>query len=737
MLPPALGPYASFADWLKDLPGYSDQLRFARRIPGRPMLPVSYQGIFGDILGVLGLRPWAHQAEAFSLLEGGYNVVVASPTASGKSLVFQIPALHALLQGQAAIFLYPTKALARDQSDKLTALAAPFGLAGQVQTYDGDTPTNRRAKIREQGLGFLTNPDMLHYGLLPRHSDWARVLTNLAYIVVDELHYYRGVFGTHVGLILRRLLRLARFYGAEPKLIGVSATIQNPLEHAQTLFGERFALVEAQARTSEREFTIWLPRALDKTGQSRRSVNLEAAGLAVYAAESGVKTLVFASSRRTAELIGRYGQMAGGEIRTYRAGYTTAERTQLEQAFREGRINVLASTSALELGIDIGDLDAVILVGYPGSLNAFWQRAGRAGRSGRRALLTWIPREDPLDEYFLNHPELLLTSAPEAAVADPFNPYLYPPHLHAAARELPLDKDEPLYRPELSGPGFKTWGGHIHTTRRNPHRDISLRGSGKSFVLKDASGKVMGYLDQRQAYREAHPGAVYLHQGESYLVRNLDLLGQEVVLLPSLEAYYTQVLAETDITVQDGHEVRPGVWLGRVTITDQVVGFAKKRYLTEAVLDEVPLELPPITYPTEAIWFHPSQLEDPGLMAGGIHALEHTLIGLLPLFVLAERSDIGGVSYPLYPGPLPSGSGATIFIYDGHPGGVGYVAQAAHSWVRWLSAAHDLLTDCPCDDGCPRCILSPKCGNGNQFLDKDAALLLATSIVEANSQTVN
>ena len=731
MLPLAVEPFGGYRAWLETLPGYAGQVAFHRVLPARPPDVVPYEGAFKPVLARLGLAPYAHQAEAFEKLEAGANVVMATPTASGKSLVFQAPVLAAMQQGGTALFLYPTKALARDQRSRLETLADPFDLAERVFTYDGDTPPGRRRKAREQGLAILTNPDMLHFGILPRHPAWAGFLGRLRYVVIDEAHYHRGVFGSHVALILRRLLRLAEHYGARPQLIAASATIANPAAHAAALSGRPFEAIAASGRFSELEFVVWQPKALDARGDRRRSANLEAAELAVWAATHDLKTLIFTGSRKTAELIGRYtrGTAVEDKIRSYRAGYTAAERARLEEAFRAGELAVLVSTSALELGIDIGGLDAVIMVGYPGSVNAFWQRAGRAGRGRERALTLWIPREDPLDEYFLRRPELLLGSPPESAVADWQNPYLYPPHLHCAAFELPVDETEPLYRPELlEDEPLVRREGRVHTPFKAPHRRLTLRGSGVTFTLRDAEGRALGQLDERQAYWEAHPGAVYLHQGESYLVRNLDPRKREIVLLPGLEDYYTQPRALTEIEVYPEHarEVRPGVWVGRVRMQEQVTGYVKKRYVTEAVLEEVEQPMPEVAFDTEAVWFHPPvESLAAEQVPGGIHALEHAMIGLLPLFVLAERGDVGGVSYPVYPRPLPSGEGAVVFIYDGYPGGVGYVRAGAEQWERWLQATVELLGGCPCEDGCPRCVLSPKCGNGNQFLDKHAALELA------------
>ena len=767
----ALLPYSTYTEWLRDLEGYAGQLAFVRLLPAEPRQKEAYSGVFSGILAALDLQPFGFQARAFAELEQGRHLVMATSTASGKSLVFQVPVLKAALEGQTSLLLYPTKALAHDQLGRLRQMGRVLKAADRIYSYDGDTPDSERKKARETGRVILTNPDMLHFGLLPRHGEWAGFLSNLRYIVLDELHAYRGVFGSHTALILQRLLRLAWHYGAWPQVIAASATIANPSEHAQNLTGLPFVQITASSRGvdslqdtlarvhlgAEREFVVWLPKALDKEGKNRRSPNLEAALLARYAAEQGLRTLIFTNARRTAELVARYA--ADERVRPYRAGYTAAERRKLEQALQEGTVRVLVSTSALELGVDIGGLDVVVLLGYPGSVSSFWQRAGRAGRTQQRSLVLWIPRDDPMDAYFEQHPELLLTSAPESAVADPDNPTLFPLHAHCAARELPIALPvegsaqplDPFYKPwhHIEPPLVEKYG-RLYTRLHNPHQAVVLRGFGKSFSLRDSTGKLLGTLDERQAYWEAHPGAVYLHQGESYLVRNLDLLQQEIVLLPSLEDYYTQPRAQTEIEVLQGEEILSGVWVGTVILRERVTGYVKKRFVSEAVLEEVALLMPELTFQTEAVWFHPCEglTVAPTIDAGNpteprrpdsaflteaqlpsaIHALEHTLIGLLPLFVLAERHDVGGVSYSFYPQPLPSGAGPTIFIYDGYPGGVGYARAAARQFPRWIAAARDLLKRCPCEEGCPRCILSPKCGNGNQFLHKQSALWLAESL---------
>jgi len=771
VLPKELLPYSNYAEWLRglqaahsagryatNLEGYAGQLKFARTLPPKPPETCDYEGIFAGVLSALGIAPYTFQAEALGRLEQGHNVVLSTSTASGKSLVFQVPVLKAVLEGGTALLLYPTKALAHDQLGRLRLMGETLEVADRIFSYDGDTPDSQRKKARERGQAILTNPDMLHFGILPRHAEWAQFLSKLQYIVTDELHAYSGVFGTHTALILQRLIRLAKHYGANPQIVSASATIANPADHAYNLTGLDFVQVSATPSRAEREFAVWIPKFLDKEGKSRRSANVEAALLAKYAAETGLRTLVFTNARRTAELVARYA--ADERVQPYRAGYTAQERRRLEEALTTGEIRVLVSTSALELGVDIGGLDVVILLGYPGSLSSFWQRAGRAGRGERRSLVVWIPREDPLDSFYENQPELLLASPPESAVADPDNPVLYPLHAHCAARELPLEPLEPFFKPWLAQNLIEKYG-RFYTGKRAPHGDLVLRGFSQGFTLRDNEGKLLGTLDERQAYWEAHPGAVYLHMGESYLVRNLDVERREIVLLPGLEDYYTQSRAETEIDVLGGEEIVKGVWVGPVTMRERVTGYVKKRFFSETVLEEVQLSMPELTFQTEAVWFHPTEgmeviptLEtgfetfpdtlrptpDPRINArwpdkttllteamvpSAIHALEHTLIGLLPLFVLAERQDVGGVSYPFYPKPLPSGSGPTVFIYDGYPGGVGYARAAARQFARWVGATRDLLSSCLCEGGCPRCILSPKCGNGNQYLDKATARMLA------------
>lgn len=752
-VPVAKDPDQSFHAFLTQLDGYEEQVVGYHFFPPRRGRSVpDYTGAYAQLVSRLGLAPYEHQAAALQHTGAGQDVVVATSTASGKSLAFQLPVLHALAEGRSALLLYPTKALANDQLLRLRQLGERLDLTGageSIRTYDGDTPTDKRAAVRQNARVILTNPDMLHYGILPHHSDWAGFLGSLDLLVLDELHAYRGVLGSHVANVVRRLLRMAEAYGARPAVVAASATVGNPAAHAQRLTGRDFVLVdEDEAPAAAREFIIWQPPAADSAGERRRSANSEAAQLAATFARHGVKSLFFCNSRKGAELIRRYaaglvGEPLGTTIQSYRAGYTAEDRRLIEAGFRSGDITVLTSTSALELGVDIGGVDAVVLVGYPGSKMALWQRSGRAGREGRRALTLLVPGADPLDEYYRTHQGALVDGPVEDAVADPFNDELHPRHLLCAAAELPLAPGEDLVAPWLdlaTLEGLMPRAGRYRSVSRYPHRRVQLRGTGGKLVrLKDGMGRSLGATDFATALRELHPGAVHLHQGEQYLVASLDLERGVARLLPHIEDYYTQPRSETDIEILGPLPERqlvagelaappPGVRVGRVRVRHQVVGYVRKRYFSETVLEERVLDLPEVSYDTQALWFDVEGVE--GLPAGmdlpgALHALEHTLIGLLPSFVLCERADVGGVSYPLYP---PSGQ-PLVFVYDGAPGGVGYARAGASAFGAWLQAAHDLLAACPCAAGCPRCVLSPKCGNGNQYLDKGAALALAAALL--------
>ena len=735
-----LDDFGSYHAWLQTIEGYEGQIRSFHFFPERAGAwadPPADAAVWCDRLA---LRLYRHQADALARVGRGEDLVVATPTASGKSLVYQLPTVDALADGGTALYLFPTKALAHDQLHKLVDLGARAGVDG-FASYDGDTPRDVRAAVRAGARCIVTNPDMLHYAILPHHATWSSFLGRLRLVVVDEMHMYRGVLGIHVANILRRLFRLAHHHGARPRLIGASATIGNPGPHAAALAAVQATVIEEDtAPRAAREFLFWQPPEMPGGDRRRRSANTEAAGLAAAFVRRGVKSIFFCNSRVGAELVHRYAAAQLGadaaRLMSYRGGYTAEDRRHIERGFRDGDVTVLTATSALELGVDVGGVDAVVMVGYPGSLMALWQRAGRAGRADRRALALLIPGNDPLDEYYLHHPELLTEGRIEHAIADPFNAEIHPLHLHCAAAELPLQEGEALVDPGLDldrVEGLRRGrGGWVHTGGY-PHRRVSVRGTGGGRVrLRSAEGASLGIVDASAAVRELHPGAVYLHQGDPFQVVRLDLAAGVAHLVPHIEDWYTQVRSETEVTVLAEDVLlapRAGVRIGRVRVTTHVTGYVRKRYVTEAILEERPLELPPHVFDTQAMWFVADaalQGQSTPEMPSALHALEHTLIGLLPAFVLCERADVGGVSYPLYP---PTGE-RTVFIYDGSPGGVGYAHAGALVFGRWLRAATDLLAKCPCSAGCPRCILSPKCGNGNQYLDKGAALRLARRLLE-------
>ena len=749
------GDHASFHAWLRELDEERGRIAVHAFLPGRTGTTGDVvEGSWRDLVERLEVEPWRHQRDAWRDLAAGRDVMLATPTASGKSLVYQLPVLDAARRGATSLLLFPTKALAEDQLASLHAHAERAGVGERVASmvrYDGDTPRNARRGLREAARVMVTNPDMLHLGVLPFHASWASFLASLEVIVIDELHAYRGVLGSHVGNVLRRLLRVAALYGAEPRIVAASATIANPGELFTALTGREAAVTVADdAPQAPREVIFWEPPTRPGEDVRRRNPVAEAADLAVAFAREGVKSLFFCNSRRSAELLASYARARLGDeeatrVDAYRAGYDAAERRRIERAFANDEITVLAATSALELGVDVGGVDAVAMVGYPGSSMSFWQRAGRAGRGGERALALLVPGDDPLDDHFLTHPDALLDGSVEAAVADAHNEVIHAAHLPCAAREHPIEPGEAWLAPDVdldAVAGLVRSGDRYAARNWFPHRHVALRGEagGRVRLVNAADGRSLGSVDVGRAVRELHEGAVHLHRGDAYLVVELNLETRKATLLPHIEDWFTSIRGETRIEVLDagGRGDEPlaralglpaGLRVGRVRVVDAIHGYVRKRYRTGAILEERALDLPESSYDTQAIWFELQDVASAGVVTpdrfpSAMHALEHTMIGLLPAFVLCERADVGGVSYPLHPElGMPA-----LFIYDGVPGGVGYAAAGAHQVDRWLSATLDRLHSCPCKTGCPRCVLSPKCGNGNQYLDKEAAAQLGEAV---------
>jgi DEAD/DEAH box helicase domain-containing protein len=694
---------------------------------------------------------YLHQRRAWDAAAHGEHVVITTGTASGKSLAFNLPVLDAIAREPKtrALYLYPTKALAQDQARALGELKAPNVRAG---IYDGDTPGERRWQIRKWANVILTNPDMLHVGVLPHHDRWADVLHNLRYVVVDEAHVYRGVFGSHVGNVLRRLRRLARVYGADPQFLLATATIANPVELAASLAGVDAVGVDLDAAPrAERTIALWNPELLDVELGLRASPLGEASRLMAGLVSRGLRTICFAKSRKAAELIHRFTVQrvdadTGKRLAPYRAGYTPAQRRDIERRLVEGELLGVTSTDALELGIDIGLLDCALSVGFPGTVASLRQQWGRAGRRGH-GLAVLVASEDALDQYFMREPETLLGRRVEAAILDHTNPRVLDGHVRAAAFEAPVDDadreplgDVALERAALLPDLKLTKAGYVWAGRDYPAAQVALRStSPDSFAVVDAeTGAILGLVERERAYSTVHEGAVYLHLGESYLVRELDLVSRTAVVTPYSGDYYTQAKKETTTAIEETlrSERRCGLELafGRVSVTEQVVAYKKLSIRDQATLEIVPLDLPETSFETEAIWYlpEPEQLEGmwemPRLLST-LHAAEHSLIALLPLWAMCDRWDIGGLSTNVH---FQTGR-PTVFVYDGHAGGVGITERGFEAFEGWVADTARMLEGCPCADGCPSCVQSPKCGNLNELLDKDGSLTFLRRLVAAST----
>jgi DEAD/DEAH box helicase domain-containing protein len=692
---------------------------------------------------------FSHQREAWDAAQRGEHVIVTTGTASGKTLAFNLPVLDALAREpkNRALYLYPTKALAQDQLRTLQTLNVPRVRAA---IYDGDTEIDRRWQIRKWANLILTNPDMLHVGVLPHHDRWGDVLQNLRYVVVDEAHVYRGVFGSHVGNVLRRLRRAAAMYGAEPQFLLATATIANPGDLARSLLGVETTVVgEDGAPRAERTVVLWNPELLDEELGVRASALGDASRLLADLAQRGLRTICFAKSRRAAELIHRFAaDRLDGDLRKrlapYRAGYTPQQRREIERRLVEGELLGVSATDALELGIDIGLLDCAISVGFPGTMASLRQQWGRAGRRAH-GLAVLIASEDALDQYFMREPETLFGRRVEAAILDHANPRVLDGHVRSAAFEAPIDDadratlgDMALERaaalPELK----RTPRGWVWAGREYPAAQIPLRSTTPdSFSVVDVEdGTLLGIVERERAYSTVHDGAVYLHLGEQYLVRELDLEARRALVEPFSGDWYTQPKKDTMTEIAEPlrTERRLGmdVTFGRVVVTEQVVGYQRKSVRDQSTIDLVRLELPQTEFETEAVWYLPepeqlAELEREPVLLGTLHAAEHAMIAILPLWAMCDRWDIGGLSTNAH----PQTGRPTIFVYDGHPGGVGITERGFDVFEGWVEDTARMLAGCPCQSGCPSCVQSPKCGNLNEPLDKGGALTLLRRLLDS------
>jgi DEAD/DEAH box helicase domain-containing protein len=660
--------------------------------------------------------------------------------------VFAAPVLEAALEGGGAtsLFIYPTKALAQDQLASLRALASATGRLRppRFEIYDGDTPDHTRRKIKQNPPDVLiTNPDMLHAGILAYHADWEPFLKHLRYVVLDELHVYRGVFGAHVHHILRRLKRLTALHGASPRFIAASATVGRADEFAETLIGSPFHVVDRSgAPAAARDVVLINPVTVSPYTAAVRTV--------AEAARAGARTIAFTKARRVTELLHTWlveeAPELARKVAPYRAGYLPEERRAIEKKLFSGELLAVLSTSALELGIDVGGLDVCVLVGYPGSRTSTWQRVGRVGREGRDALVVLVALPDALDQYLVSHPDELFDGAFERAVLDPWNPSVASAHLVCAAAEQPLQRAEVEALGARGGALVEALvaegrlardaeGLQFMSYRRRPQRDVSPRAAGAPFVILEGdSGRLLGTIDAMRVWHECHPGAIYLHAGQSYRIDELDQEHKRAIARPLRADYYTVVLGDKETEILERLQLRslpvPGgsiaVGFGRLKVTVQIREYQKKRLFGGEAIATYPLEAPPLTYETTGLWIEiprslPAAFAAEGLhFMGGIHAAEHAAIGLFPLLAIADRGDIGGISYTTH----PQLGGPAIFLYDGVSGGAGLAGRAFDELESLIRKTCELIAACPCDAGCPACIQSPKCGNGNKPLDKAAAV---------------
>jgi DEAD/DEAH box helicase domain-containing protein len=694
-------------------------------------------------------RLYSHQVSAIDLIRSGRHVVVSTPTASGKTLVYSLPVIEQILEDplSRALYLFPLKALAQDQMKAFRELTACLDRerAPTCATYDGDTSAWKRKRLRELPPNvLLTNPEMLHLSLLAHHEKWATFWQGLTHVVIDEVHTYRGVMGSHMAWVFRRMNRVCAHYGVSPILVFCSATVGNPSELTSKLSGLNVQAVTKNSAPHGRKHVIFIN---SEDGAAQTAIKLLRAAL-----HCGLRTIVYTQSRKLAELINiwvsqRAGSMAR-RISAYRAGYLPEERREIERKLSNGELLAVISTSALELGIDIGSLDLCLLVGYPGTVMATWQRGGRVGRSLQDSALVLIAQEDALDQYFMQNPEDFLKRPPESAVLNPENPVIMARHLECAASEVTIRTDESwlkerevskaISKLESKGELLRSEDGkELYSARRFPQRGINLRGVGQTYqIVSRNDSRTMGAIDGFRAYRETHPGAVYLHRGESYVVDRLDIETRTVEVSPAKVDYFTRVRGNktTEILEVYGEKGVYGtsVYLGRLRITDRITGYERRHVRGHRLLNIVPLDLPPQVFETEGIWIEiPGEVQKATEKAymhfmGGIHALEHAAIGILPLLVLTDRNDLGGISTPYHPQVRK----AAVFVYDGVPGGVGLSRQAFEKAEELLQKTLKVIETCPCELGCPSCVHSPKCGSGNRPIDKRAAVFVLRGIIE-------
>jgi len=700
---------------------------------------------------------FSHQAQAIEAIKSGQNVIVATPTASGKSMIYNLPVIDSILRqdNAHALYLFPLKALAQDQYKTLNQLASAFlgtDRSNIGAIFDGDTSAYKRKKIREQPPQvILTNPEMLHLSMLPYHESWSLFWSKLQYIVIDEVHSYRGVLGSHMAWVLKRLKRVAAHYGIRPQFILLSATIGNPAQLAHDLLGEDATVIANSGAPAAEKNMIFL--------NPWDSAAYTASQLLEAAVKRGLRTIVYTQSRKMTELINLWTKPRLGEFQNalsaYRAGFLPEERRDIEKQLFTGELRGVISTSALELGIDIGDLDLCILVGYPGSIMQTLQRGGRVGRGQQSSATILIAQEDALDQYFMRNPEDFFSRKPESAVVNPFNEAIMARHLVCAASEIPITEGETLLGnariqatlTELTSEGqiLETLsGGKWISPRKYPQREVNLRGGGRQMSIIDGeSGEIIGEIDALRGMKECHPGAVYLHRATTYIIDHFDLLANEVIGRKSEPRYFTRATIDKQTEILEVLENKicfgAVVSYGRLRVTEKVTGYQKRNNATQKLIATQPLDLPEQLMETTGLWLEiPDQIvseieQEKRHFMGAIHALEHGMIALFPLLVLCDRNDIGGISCPMH----EQTEQATIFVYDGYAGGVGLAHEAFSQIEELLGRALQTISSCGCENGCPSCVHSPKCGSGNRPIDKPASIILLQKLMAASPPVIS
>jgi DEAD/DEAH box helicase domain-containing protein len=741
---------SSLIEALKKRYGYPDGALFIRTLPGRgaeyAMIPENLHPTLKRYLDNEGIRPYIHQAESFHAAQSGEDIILTTPTASGKTLAFALPIFDRLLSDPdaRALLLYPTKALARDQLAALKAIDSATGAKAYPAVYDGDTPRDIRPKIRERSRIIISNMHEIHH-ILPWKRQWADFLSGVAFVVIDEAHRYRGVFGSHIALLMRRLQRVLTFYDADPTFILASATLGNPEEFGSKLIGRTCRIISGDGAPQNRRHIIFYnPYARDPTS----SLTTEVTDLLAIHMQYDHQTICFTPSRRMAEIIARrtremlaHDPARAGRISAYRAGYLADERREIEAALKDGTLRGVISTNALELGVDIGTLDAVLMSGYPGTTLSFWQQAGRAGRSGAESVVTMVAGYDPIDQYYMHHPERFFSVAPEHAAIDRENPMILSGHILCAASEIPVRKrDEAYFGSDLDGyvqalasQGIlaETAKGYVYAGSRRPSELVSLSGSASGGYRIMRGGVIIETMDAAQAYREAYVGAVLLHQGESFIVRSIDR-EEGIIRVEAMDIdYLTRTFSRNSVSVDRILTSRRagGFLLSSVdvTVTEEILGYRIVRY--DTVIGSNELDVPPLSFSTQGLLIAcdeeiVSGFADPN---GALHAAEHALIAAMPGMVICDRHDIGGISTSYH----PAAEGPAIIIYDGYTGGAGLSVKAYELIEGIVDLAFGIVAECRCIDGCPACILSPKCGNDNKPLDKAGATALLRSLGDA------